>query len=240
MINSPIVDVWTVRWVDFDKSSLQHLLHDHERARAERFRDASVRSRFVIARGLLRQKLADELRTEPASVPIVSSPRGKPVLKAPFDGIDLRFSVSHADEVGLIGIGRGKPIGVDIEGPQGRRSLDRLAHRFFTPYEAAQLRRLAQSQRHEAFLRIWTAKESLIKARGEAVPSGLRRYAVELGDDGSVALLSIDGNERAARDWRLETVALDADHIATVAIQAPDARIRWHRIPPQSEQSERR
>lgn len=240
VVKNPYVDVWIVRWEDYDASRLEHVLNDHERARAKRFTKESARSRFVIARGLLRQKLADELRATPEDISIAYSTTGKPSLEAPGDGSDLRFCVSHADELGLIGLGRSHAIGVDIERRDERIPIDRLANRFFTPLEAAFLQTLDQCQRHEAFCKMWTAKEALIKAQGEGVPSSLRRYAVDLHDDGSVSLATINGDDRSAHGWRLETVPLDDDHIAAVAINTPDARIRWHRIVTQAEESESR
>ena len=70
-------------------------------------------------------------------------------------------------------------VGVDI---QQHRAVDTeaLVQRYFTPEERAWWESVSDN-REEAFFRLWTAKESLLKAEGVGL-SGIGRYAVVCGD----------------------------------------------------------
>lgn len=227
----PSADVWIVRWADFDEDSLYELLGETERSRAGRITDTSARTRFVLARGLLRQVIGRELNVAPDALRFDHSSTGRPRVRAPSKGMDLRFSVSHADAWGLLGITRGQAIGVDVERLRSDLPVHRLAERFFTRRESTRLRHSPKDRRIEDFIRMWTAKEALIKAHGETVPQALRRYELDVQqDDETVALSRIDGNEDSSQRWQLATRYLDARYVATVALESPDAAINWQHL----------
>lgn len=230
MTDPTAVDVWVVRWPDFDAAQLNSCLSEDERSRADRFTNSDARGRFVIARGLLRAIIGRQLGVHPTELAFASLSTGKPVLAAPGDRTRLTFSLSHADQLGLIAVAHEHAVGVDVERPRANLTMEPLAERFFAPAEAARLRATPEDERAEAFLKLWTAKEALIKAQGETVPTALRRYQLALLDDGSISLARIGGNTDAARPWHLETVRLDDDHRAAVAVETPDAEIRWQRL----------
>jgi len=221
------VEVRTVAWSGFRPERLLSLLSPDEQARAGRLTKGSARARFVIARGLLRQLVGERLGLPPTDVGFDYSSTGKPRLAATLSADHPHVSVSHGERFGVIALSRGAPLGVDVETPPADRSALRLAERFFTDAEATQLRRMPQRDRPEAFAAMWTAKEALIKAHGETVPSALPRYEVRLEDDGSIGLASIQGDPGSVHDWQLEAVRLDKRHTATVAVGDPNAEIRW-------------
>ncbi len=224
------VEAWIVEWSAVESEPLLSLLSPDEHRRADRFANGSARSRFVIARGLLRRLIGRYLAVPPTEVRLDYASTGKPRLAAPHDTIGLRFSVSHADRFGLIALARGVALGVDVETSPAAEAALRLADRFFTSPEAAQLRGTSPSERAEAFAAMWAAKEALIKARGETVPSALSRYEVDRSDDGSIAVGRIEGDPSSAPDWRLDTVRLAKGHTAAVAVKDPRAAIRWQRL----------
>jgi phosphopantetheinyl transferase len=84
----------------------------------------------------------------------------------------LHLSLSHCRD--LIGIVLSTmPVGLDIEWPRPRTSVD-LAARVFTAKEAAWLDTLATAERLEAFYTLWTLKEAACKAVGLSLWQGLR------------------------------------------------------------------
>ena len=91
----------------------------------------------------------------------------------------------------------------------------RIARRYFADDEVAALTALADAARDDAFLRLWCAKEAVLKAHGHGLSFGLHRLAFDPAD-ASPRLLRCDPALGAAADWRLH--ALDADaHVAVVA-----------------------
>jgi 4'-phosphopantetheinyl transferase len=152
-----------------------HLSAD-ERDRAARFRLAPDRERYVVARGLLRELLAQHLGVAPRDPTFAYNRWGKPSLSPPSP---LELNVAHTR--GLIGLAftLGRKVGIDVERLDRTVNAQKLADRFFTPAEAAALRRLDERDRPAAFLRSWTRKEAFVKAHGEGLSRSLEPEADE-------------------------------------------------------------
>src|ERR1700741_1688613 len=75
------------------------LLSHQERARAARFAFEPDRRRFIVARALLRQLLAARLGVRAESIELAAGARGKPALAGRFSTSELRFNVSHSQDV---------------------------------------------------------------------------------------------------------------------------------------------
>ncbi len=92
---------------------------------------------------------------------------------------DFHFSLSHSGERVLCAVS-GKPVGCDIEAP-GRYD-PKIARRFFHPSESAWLFSLPEEEQPAAFLRLWTCKESYVKALGLGLNQPLDSFAVRPGE----------------------------------------------------------
>ena len=121
----------------------------------------------------LRASIARYLQIDPHSVDLQRRETGQPVLASPLS--DLRFSASHSGDALLLGFMRGDCIGVDIESLKPRPHALELARRFFTPHEAVALNAMPAAEREDAFYRLWTAKEALLKAIGHGLAHALDR-----------------------------------------------------------------
>src|SRR4051794_10491020 len=129
------VHVWRIR-LDrpaAEVARLHETLADEELARAARFHFAEHRRRFTVARGRLRSVLAAYLGCRPAEVGFRYGPHGKPALDG--DAGDLRFNLAHSDEGALLGVTRGRDVGVDLERVRPMKDLEQLARRYFAPAE---------------------------------------------------------------------------------------------------------
>jgi len=85
---------------------------------------------------------------------------GKPVIS---NYPDVHFNLSHSKQYFLVGLSP-EPIGVDIE--MERKITPNLAEKVFTEREQKSLPTIEDSTYRQAFLRIWTKKESYTKALG--------------------------------------------------------------------------
>src|SRR5690348_8283064 len=94
------VHVWRLH-LDVGPEALERLsenLSVDERARAARFHAALHRTRYTVARGVLRNLLSSYLGIPPATVAFTQNAHGKPSL-TPSGGIaDLRFNLSHSHD----------------------------------------------------------------------------------------------------------------------------------------------
>src|SRR5207253_2715487 len=70
------------------------------------------------------------------------------------------------DELALIAVCMERELGVDLEKIRSISESARIVESYFTPAELAQFMALDPSRRDEAFLRGWTRKEAILKAKG--------------------------------------------------------------------------
>ncbi len=103
-------------------------------------------------------------------VEIVCTEQGKPLLR---DYPQIAFNLSHSGTYAVCALAD-SAVGVDM---QQHRAVDvaALAQRYFTPQERQWWE--DGGDREDAFFRLWTAKESLLKAEGVGL-SGVSRFSV--------------------------------------------------------------
>ena len=180
-----------------------------ERERAARFRFEADRQRFLHGRLLLRTFLGHQVGVPPRDVAFINSAFGKPEVPP---GI-LRFNLAHSGEWILFALARHREVGVDVEHHRAMSDAMELARRFFAPPEVAAMEALDPAMRDDAFFRIWTRKEAIVKAHGQGLSAGLDRFAVspdrvggEQGDaTGQVAFRGLDGDPVWAR-WTIHAL----------------------------------
>jgi 4'-phosphopantetheinyl transferase len=192
----------------------ENLLDPQEQQRAARFRFDVDRERFIIAHGLLRELLGQQLGERPELLRIARGPFGKPYI----EGTDLRFNLSDTKDALLIAITQGHEIGADIE--TMTRTVDHMAvgEHYFTPEEVNVIATSTDPKRK--FLEFWTRKESVLKASGVGIMEDLRVLRV----DGAVNSMTIQHEafmKHAAESYHLHTWHLGEDHIFSVAQEAP-------------------
>ncbi len=96
---------------------------------------------------------------------------GKPYLK----DRDIFFNLSHSEEYVLCGISSSE-IGCDIQKIEG---FDlKLSERFFTENEHKKILFAENGNKDRMFYRIWTLKESFIKAKGEGLNIPLDSFEI--------------------------------------------------------------
>jgi 4'-phosphopantetheinyl transferase len=214
----PAIALWLYP-LDCDSAESRELarsLSPLEIERADRFGTPALRTRWIAGRATLRSLLGAALGIDPAAVPLRRGTRGRPEVGAEHA---LDFNVSHTDNVALIGIAAGLPpgarIGVDVEREDRAVNADGLARKFMTARERAVMAPLDEEARRRHFLRLWTCKEAMSKATGDALSAPFRD--IDVGLDKSPHLLAGPPPYVAGR-WRLVSAAVPAGLIATIAI----------------------
>jgi phosphopantetheinyl transferase len=152
----------------------QSLLNPEEAAQAARFVFDKHRHRYLLTRALVRTTLS---RYHPELAPhawrFETNAYGCPHLaQPPLELADLRFNLSHTDDMVVLALRRQGAVGIDIESAQRSANLE-IADHFFTAQEAQHLRHLpSPSAQRGHFMALWTLKESYIKARtrGLSIP----------------------------------------------------------------------
>lgn len=159
------------------------LLADDERARADRFRSAEDRRRFVAGRTWLRRRLGAAVGVSPASLRFEYGPAGKPALVGPRA---VEFSLAHSADLAVLAVlavGNGDAIGVDVERVRPGVYERDAAALILTGEDLAIID--AATDPDAAFLRHWTRKEAYAKVGGDGLERHLSDFS--LGDHGVAA-----------------------------------------------------
>ena len=128
------VHIWLVQAKD-EKISLdfEGLLSSAERERASRFKFETDRRRYIVAHAALRSILSNYVNSAAQELQFDSGPYNKPKLAPIHAKKKFEFNLSHSHEVALIGVTRGREIGVDVEWVKEDFAFGEVAGRFFTP-----------------------------------------------------------------------------------------------------------
>jgi 4'-phosphopantetheinyl transferase len=186
------VHLWLASYEDIVDDALhtayRRLLNEAERAQERRFYFPRDRLRYLVTRALVRTVLS---RYVPSICPekwvFSTNYYGRPHIVNPEAG-NLSFNISHTHSMIVLGVTRGRAVGVDVENVVSREVSIEVATRYFARCEVADLARLPASRQQYRFFEYWTFKESYIKARGMGLSLPLDKLAFHCLDSDAVVL----------------------------------------------------
>ena len=154
----------------------------------------------MAAEATARAWLGPLLGLAPDEIPLWRDAHGRPRLRSPATGCDTGWS--HSGDGLVIAFARGLQLGIDLERMRPRPNATALARRFFAKPEADWLESLPDPAREGAFLRVWCAKEAMLKAHGRGLAFGLAKLVfAERG--GALELVECDPALGVPGDWRV-------------------------------------
>lgn len=217
-------------------------LTSEEVERADRFRVLTARNQHVVGRGMARKLLAlatagdsdsvgDSVggdgdgqtreRFSPTEIVFSFTQFGKPFVVSP-EPLVRPFNVAHTDGMVLFADCRGGSVGVDVE-RISRRTDVALAERYFAKPEVEYVMdHFDADMKLRAFLRVWTLKESFIKAIGTGLSMPLADFAFENIDDQRPSVKMLNPSLQDGRQWHFITFSPRDGYIAAVAIGDAD------------------
>jgi 4'-phosphopantetheinyl transferase len=195
-------------------------LSDAERIRASRFAFDRDRRRFVVTRARLRQLLGVRLDVRPDSVDLVYGEHGKPALVRGHVDSDLRFNVSHSDDVAVYAFSPGREIGIDVEAVRVIRDADDIAARFFSRHENEAYLALDRRDRPLGFFNCWTRKEAFIKALGDGLYHPLDRFDVSLAPGEPARILRVENTPGDCCGWHVESFSPTPGFVAAIVVES--------------------
>lgn len=127
---------------------------------------------ILLDRGLMKYGLREK------DVEIMTGENGKPYL---MNHQEIHFNLSHSENMAMA-VFAASPVGCDIEFIEDVNL--KLAHRFFAPSEYNFIiSQEGEEQKREAFYRLWTLKESFMKATGLGMKLPLKEVCFDLDDE---------------------------------------------------------
>lgn len=173
ILNETRIDLWQFS-VAQESANAYQLLNAEEKARAERFYFSQHKRRFSMARATLRIILARYLNTRPDRLEFSYNSHGKPKV---INSSRLQFNLSHTGDLALLAIGKGFPMGVDIE-KYSARSYEGIAKTLFSEQELEEFMKVPASLKPATFFHIWSQKEAFIKACGLGLAYPTKNFTV--------------------------------------------------------------
>lgn len=173
-----------------------------------------VRVRYAASRVLLKFAAAAVLEVPANLVELGYGPTGRPYLRG-YDAVDI--SLSHTDELLLVGLTTRGVIGVDAERADRRMYGPGLGRHVCTPHELRMLEEFPLAERNDALVRLWTLKEAYSKAIGQGMQFRFTDFG--FSPAGTPATLNRpDGQPGTGSEWSFRTYTVDADYVVSVAV----------------------
>jgi 4'-phosphopantetheinyl transferase len=210
-------------------SKLLSFLDNAEQGRAERFIFDRDRTRFAVARSILRLLVARYLNTSANTIEFKYGPQGKPALTP---DSPLRFNLAHSDRVALYAFSLDRDLGIDVESQRRFAHLHNreIVQSHFSQKEQEEFYSLDPELQESAFYLGWTRKEAYLKARGEGLQIPLQSFDVSLDPEGPAILRSHD-----AAHWELHSFDPEPDFAAALVVEGANCKLRYWEWPHSSE-----
>lgn len=162
------IHMWSVRYASLHRyfPLLSTLVSVEEKRKAAGFKKPDDARRYTLRQGIIRVILGQYTLEDPEKIQIVRKESGKPDLHPVGKFSDIRFSLSHTDEMVCLGITRTYEIGLDIVKTNSCIPFQEIENYLFAPGERRWIEQTLPEQRSLLFFRIWSLKEALLKATG--------------------------------------------------------------------------
>jgi 4'-phosphopantetheinyl transferase len=167
-----------------------------------------------MARRLLSNDIVD-----PQSIRFALQVHGKPYVTEP-EAAKRPFNVAHTDGLVMCGIGSDAHdlVGIDVE-RLDRKTDPALADRYFSKPEVRFLHTYrSDAERRRAFLRIWTLKESFIKAIGTGLQTPLADFAFEEIESSSPTIKMLNPRLESDQVWKFFSIQPRPGFIGAIAV----------------------
>lgn len=207
-------------------------LNPEEAQKQQRFYFEKDRHQYLVTRGFIRSLLTRYVpHIQPAMWQFETNKYGRPHIKPDPDIPKLHFNISHTQGLVAIAVTHDREIGVDVETITRDGDQVKIADRFFSAAEVAELHTLPAVRQKDRFFDYWTLKESYIKARGMGLSIPLGEFSFILGPRPQIGI-EIDPNQNddpqrwAFRTWRVSQIHKMALTVERKAGRGLDLRIR--------------
>lgn len=217
------IDLWVVRPDDITDARLLQsylaLLTPDELARQQRYRFAKDRHSALITRAFVRTLLSSYADIPPPQWRFSKGHNNKPEIINP--PLPLRFNLSHAQGLIICAVTLTHDIGVDVEYTARRCEAGRLANRYFSPWEAAELHRHTGAEQTERFFDYWTLKESYIKACGDGLTIPLAHFGFTINRWNDIRIAFAPQRNDHPAHWQSWLLQGTPQHRIAISIRDP-------------------
>ena len=221
-----IIKIWFADLSKADYARCWSFLSLDEKRRAQSLKVVKIRQRFVISRAILRQLLADYMAVSTGkTIELLQGRFGKPYVVQNSDDEYVAFNLSHTEDQLVIALGCQRQIGVDIEVCRERINLNALAERCFAKTELLSWQQLKPDDQKVMFYRLWTRKESFVKAVGRGISLGLKDCEMSLQKP--IKVLSVPHGCGQPSDWQVTDLKVSSGLSAALTTDGPAYKLDY-------------
>jgi 4'-phosphopantetheinyl transferase len=214
---------WDLDRRDGDLDGHWAMLSTEERERAGQFCLERHRRRYVAGRGELRRILGRYLALAPHAVTFGYGAQGKPFCAAQPAGSEIRFNLSHSENVAALAVSNGFEVGIDIE--RIRRIEENVPLEVFSARECAAFIALPDAERQAVFFENWARKEACLKALGTGFTLPPMHFEFDLYLRGDTTPRFVGGDSQEAMHWRIRALSTGSCCAGAVAARRADFSI---------------
>ena len=194
-LNTHTIDLWSIAPSKLSPvliNYLTKLLSVEETTKIQRFKHKTAQQTALVTRAMCRLVVSQYAKESPSSLMFTRNKHGKPELT--INPKNIRFNLSHNDNLIVIAICVSDDIGCDIETPERKISIEPISRRYFATQEHKELMTLNSEQQKQRFFEFWTLKEAFVKATGVGIGLGLDTFYFEF-DESPSKMINIQFNE---------------------------------------------
>jgi 4'-phosphopantetheinyl transferase len=197
------------------------IISEEETNRGQRFIRQIDRERFVFSHGLIRLLLGAYLDCPPKQLIFETKPHHKPFLVSPDCGHDIRFSLSHSENMVLIAVARGIEVGIDVEYMRRIPDAVQIVNGTFSVDERKLLNSLPPEDFNEGFYTYWTSKEAFLKGIGKGLSYPLDKFTISFLSNESEGSICVHDDPDNPCSWKIMRLSPGPDYSGALAIKEP-------------------
>lgn len=173
----------------------------------------------------MRRILARETALAPEDLEIREANREKPRLVIPPGAQPVYFNVSHSGDYAVIAVSSDAEVGVDIEQIRAGRPFSDLARRFYSPGENRWLQSIGSERQAEAFCRIWSVKEAVLKCEGLGLSVPTQKVEVTFSANAPPVIECPDPEWKQLERFSVQELHLADGYASALAVDAEQAGV---------------
>ncbi|MCM3339753.1 4'-phosphopantetheinyl transferase superfamily protein [Paenibacillus sp. MER TA 81-3] len=190
----------------WDMEELLPYVSEERKSSIARFRQEIDAKRALLSECIVRALIISQYRCSNEHIRFERHTHGKPYAAS---HPDYHYNVSHSGDWVACAVAD-LPLGVDIE--QIRPIELSIAERFFAASETEAILSLCEAERLPMFYKIWTLKESFVKAEGTGLTVPLDSVAFTVGGMNDIQMAARNQEYR----YRFRMYAPDPEHMLAV------------------------
>lgn len=226
MIQENTVYIWHLDLNSLQKSPrelINYLTNDELERHASYVFDIH-REQFAKRRYLLKSVLALYLERDVKQVRLSRHAGGKPYLCHNVYKSDITFNYSHSGECVVVAIAKNNPVGVDVEKIDAIAKIGAIAKMIMSEAEYHQFCQADGKRKLQTFYRLWSRKESVVKALGTGLSYPIWKLEfLDLGKGKNT--VTLDEADHKTSRWHVYDIELCDTHSSAFATQKDIERI---------------